>query len=331
MKPLFLLSLLLWQDAVYADACAGWSNPNLPGGGITNQTFLKESKFRFGVQFGLSYSEAGHTVDSTQFEPGVPISDQASEHHPHFYLGNMNLSGSYGITDLLSIGIEFPVKYVQTEVTFRGSDGIELNDFESIHHRDEVLFDPGDPSLLLKISLDRFLPDNVSLKFQGGITLPLGEIEEDPFELGSRGLVHQHIQFGTGTVNPTAGYVLNYKIVGLNILKWMDFSTSLYKNKKGFRGGSKTHTGIGILHPLATKNWGFLFQPEFYYESPDKWGSQQARNSGRTDIILTGGSTYQWNSAWTINLSLKAPVYRKTNGGQLETPLIMTFGLATDL
>ena len=220
---------------------------------------------------------------------------------------------------------------MQTSVTFTGPDGIKLTDFESIHHRDEILFGLGDPSLLLKTSLHRFLPNNVSLNFHWGITLPFGQIEEDPFELGSRGLVHQHIQFGTGTIDPTAGYGLDYKLLGLNILNWMNFSASAYKNEKGFRRGSKTHTGFGILHSLATKDWRFLFQPEFYHESPDKWKNQQARNSGRTDIILTGGFKYQWNSTWTCNLSLKAPVYRKTNGGQLETPLVIIFGLANDL
>ncbi len=242
----------------------------------------------------------------------------------------MTLSGSYGITDLLSVGIEFPIKYVQTAVTFTGSDGIALTDFESIHHRDEILFGTGDLALLLKTSMHRFLPNNVSLNFHWGITLPLGEIEKDPFELGSRGLAHQHIQFGTGTINPTTGYILDYEILGLDIINWMNFNTSIYKNKQGFRGGSKTHSGLGILHSLATKNWRFLFQPEFYHESPDKWGNQQARNSGRTDIIMTGGFKYQWNSAWTLNLSLKAPVYRKTNGGQLETPLVIIFGLANN-
>jgi hypothetical protein len=31
------------------------------------------------------------------------------------------------------------------------------------------------------------------------MSLPIGKTEENPFELGDRGLSHQHIQFGSGT------------------------------------------------------------------------------------------------------------------------------------
>jgi hypothetical protein len=40
---------------------------------------------------------------------------------------------------------------------------------------------------------------------RGGVTVPLGRTEPNPFTLGDLGLPHEHIQFGTGTWDPVVG------------------------------------------------------------------------------------------------------------------------------
>jgi hypothetical protein len=72
----------------------------------------------------------------------------------------------------------------------------------SIHHRNETLSGPGDPWLLLHRAQ---VLGAWTLAARGGVSVPLGRTEPNPFDLGRRGLPHQHIQFGTGTWDPLVG------------------------------------------------------------------------------------------------------------------------------
>src|SRR5262245_51979174 len=61
-----------------------------------------------------------------------------------------------------------------------------------LHHRSERRDGLGDIELSVHYRLNRW-------RFTGGVAVPTGEIEHNPYELGGMGLPHRHIQFGTGT------------------------------------------------------------------------------------------------------------------------------------
>ena len=70
---------------------------------------------------------------------------------------------------------------------------------EELHHRNETLVGLTDPWLSVRAGQQR---GPWSAIFRIGATLPVGNTVPNPFELAREGKVHEHIQFGTGTVDP---------------------------------------------------------------------------------------------------------------------------------
>ena len=104
--------------------------------------------------------------------------------------------GGFGLESVGSL------RHVTTRIRFEDLDRrpIVVPDGD-IHHRNETLLGPGDP-WLMAVTGRRMGAWSAAVR--GGVTIPLGRTEENPFELGRRGLPHQHIQFGTGTWDPLA-------------------------------------------------------------------------------------------------------------------------------
>src|SRR5688572_32805371 len=90
-----------------------------------------------------------------------------------------------------------PLRLISTTIEYFDTDGMAVELTEpGIHHRNENVTGLGDPMLLGWYG--RALGD-WRLTGRAGLSIPLGDTEEDPFALGDQGLAHQHIQMGTGT------------------------------------------------------------------------------------------------------------------------------------
>ena len=285
-------------------------------------------------------SDGSHEVEPDNYEPGIPVGSQASEHLSNFILGAFSLNVGYGLTDQFGLGIGLPYRVTRSSIDFLDKDGTKIPGFVSIHHRNEVIHGLGDISLVGKWSpLQSHGSKMMDFLLQAGISLPTGHIEPNPFDLSDQGKSHQHMFFGTGTYNPLIGYdFLFHTKKSFSLLNWTRIMTPLYENRFGYQAGTRIQSGLGYISGFGLSKWKFLIETDLYVEGTSKWGGTGKKavdddNSGRIDILIHLSAIWQLSNNLAINITGQTPLYRKVIGGQLETPILLSLevNLSTSL
>ena len=290
---------------------------------------MAKGRFRIGLSMMGSYVEASHTVDPLQWEPGIPDDEQAHVHGLDIGMMQWDLDAQFGLHERFAIELQVPVRATVIAASFEYDQGNDLPDFSSIHHRDETIAGLGDVMLGGRIGVVR--PEDVdrwTLALRVGLTLPTGKTEENPFLLGAMGEEHQHMFFGNGTVDPTAGFDTNLAFDKWSLVGWTAARIPLYANKHGYRGSRIVVGGIGARSGFGLEKWSFLLQPEVYYETPAQWANTAALNSGRTSLIATAGAFVMPKPGWLIHLQAKIPYKTWAQGGQLRWPFVAVAGFS---
>ena len=118
-------------------------------------------------------------------------------------------------------------------------------------------------------------------------SLPLGRTEPNPFALGDQGIRHQHIQFGSGTFDPVAGFDVLRAFGKVQVTGYGLAQTSLYENRHGFRAGTRLLAGLQGGRRLFGSLTGGLGL-DVLHEEPEWWDGriQQDGNLGRTEVLV---------------------------------------------
>ncbi|MDP7039138.1 MAG: hypothetical protein QGI45_08275 [Myxococcota bacterium] len=283
-------------------------------------------QWRFHASQSTTRVHSSHSVEEEQFEPGIAHEHQAREHRLHFWLSDFDLAAAYGVSPTVEIQMSLPVRLAISEVEFIDEHGDLLEDFESIHHRRETLFGPGDLRLqgvFHSGQLLGFLPGYWRVGL--GLSLPTGSIEKDPFKLGEEGKKHQHIFFGHGTVDPTMSLAWSWQGFAWGWQVSSSLQVPLYENRYGYRAASHSSLGVGLIYQYD-QVWRFLLESQVFHQGVAKWSGEQARNSGRTDLIPGIGLIYLLSTDDTFSLSVRSPQTLNMQGGQMEIPFILTLG-----
>lgn len=277
----------------------------------------------------LTSLDTSHGVEAEQFEPGIPLESQAHAHVLDLDLLNLHLVARLGLTRRFGVELEVPYREVRVDATFLDEEGERLPGFESIHHRTETVSGLADLQLVgrFRFHVPPAGEPGWILDALGGATLPTGDTEPDPFELGEQGHEHQHIFFGNGTVDPIAG-LEGYRSWGeTQGTGWVRLRVPVDENSHGFRAGTQVSAGFGVQPPFGTVSIDLLAQLEAYHEEPSRWGDQAARNSGRTDLILNLGGTWAPSPHWSLYAILKLPENLAAEGGQLDLSPSIAVGI----
>jgi hypothetical protein len=244
--------------------------------------------------------------------------------------GELRLHAEYGITSWLAADLLWSLRLVH--VGFQLEDAATRTPITppfgpDIHHRTETLVGPTDPWLSLRAA-KTFGP--WAFVFRLGVTLPVGSTVPNPFELAREGKVHEHIQFGTGTLDPLAGVEIRRSVGRFAITGWTLAKTSLYQNSHHFQAGSQLLFGANAAGGLWTRRFWFMLGALVYQEQPERWDgiTETEGNLGRTDLMLDTAITCRFAHRWSASLSARIPVYSYTVGAQLNTPAIVELGIA---
>jgi hypothetical protein len=135
------------------------------------------------------------------------------------------------------VELELPFDLKIMRARYELPDGTPFDNPEGdLHHRTESLLGLSDPRLVFHRRFAGALVEGDSVRLGFGVTLPFGKIEDDPYRLGDMGLKHQHIQFGTGTLDPLiqVGYLFAAGAFAWHASAGLHYP--LYPNSKGFRG-----------------------------------------------------------------------------------------------
>ena len=143
--------------------------------------------------------------------------------------------------------------------------------------------------------------------------------------------MHQHIQFGSGVVNPLLGGDLSYTwarvSARLSALAQLSFGQNLY----GFQAGSRVLGGAGVNIRVVE---GLLLGAtvDSVTELPERWDGriEQDGNVGRSDVLV--GAQVTWRLGMTtLLLSARVPVFQHFfadgHDGQLRYPAIVSLGV----
>ena len=297
------------------------------GGASSENTTLDPGAWTFSVGAGAAYSHAEHDVEPSQFEPHVEHDeDQARRHVLDFGMFQTTLIGSYGLRSWLTLKGMIPLRFTVSRARFLDAENNDLPDFSSIHHRDEWVVGFGDPLVAGRFRLPL---DGLASSLAGGLTMgvsmPVGNVEADPFVRGSKGLAHQHVFFGTGTWNPHLALDLSIAFDRWSLVAWTSVDAALYAGRRGYKGPTIVTAGVAARSSLGMDNWSFMLHPEVFHEEPATWGDNIAKNSGKTEVLLGAGVNYTMECGTVLGMVAKGPVYTQVLGGQLDIPLFVNF------
>ncbi len=245
---------------------------------------------------------------------------------------------SYALTRRIALELEAPVRSVKTRAAFEDARGTLRDDFSSIHHRNQTIDGIGDLTLATRWRVSpvsaaaeptsgstprRWLADLVI-----GVSVPTGKTEEDPFALGAQGLEHEHVFFGSGTVDPSLRLELHRSGQRADIYSWAGGSAALKSNSKGYRRGLSGSAGIGASTTFGMLRTSFQVQLELQYAEPSRWRSQAARNSGGTDVVAALGIAHRLLGGLVLRGQLRIPKNIAAKSGVLEPKTVALLGLS---
>jgi len=223
-------------------------------------------------------------------------------------LFHTELAADYGASDRLTVSLRLPYDVKDQVVHYTTLTGEPyIPPYGDIHHRTETLrgFSDG--------QLTAILPIGSSLQIGGGLSVPLGHTEPNPIELGREGKKHEHIQFGTGTVDPLVS--LNWvhplpSLGGLVLAAYADAQIPLYENSHGFKAPLNIRWSVGPTLPLGTT--GISLQYAGQYQSIGRWNGEEDEGSGfHNGGLLLRASFLPWKG-FRITPGIYGEIYSKS-------------------
>jgi thiol-disulfide isomerase/thioredoxin len=192
----------------------------------------------------------------------------------------------------------------------------------NVHHRDETLTGIGDPMVLGSLA-------SKYVTVRAGLTVPLGRTEEDPFVLGDMGIAHEHIQMGTGTVNPVISLDGGYTWEAWRFGGFAFTQQILYENSKGYQSGDRYAGGIFARRSFGP--WAARLGVDVQGETSERWNGVRHTdegNQGRIDAMLSIGASWAATEKLAFDAMVKIPFITHVVNGQLDMPAIVELGVA---
>ncbi len=246
-------------------------------------------------------------------------------HDVTLYFTELRLHTAYSFTDWLALDLlwslrvvvqRFVLEDLATRMPISPPFGVEL------HHRNETLVGLTDPWLSLRAgkTLGRWA-------FVGrlGATFPVGNTVPNPFELAREGKVHEHIQFGTGTVDPFGEAEVRRLIGRFTLSAVVLAKLTLYQNSNGYKAGDQVAASLRAWSDLWTHRWTFMLGASVINEQAETWNGveEEEGNLGRTDLMLDTSISVQLPRGVILSLAARIPVFTIAAGEQLATPAIV--------
>lgn len=247
-------------------------------------------------------------------------------HDQDLVITEARLAVDVGLTERFAASLMVPVRVVSTDIVYRNGFGMPVELVQpSTHHRNETLSGIGDPMLLGAYT--RVIA-GTRLTARAGLTIPLGRTEEDPFALGEMGEAHQHIQMGTGTVNPVLAVEVSRPIGAWQLGGFALTQQVVYENGKGYHAGDRYAAGLSLRRAVG-KRWSLRGGPEMQAETAERWNGilyTNEGNQGRIDVMIAAGAAWTVADRLALDLAVKVPLYTHVVGGQLDMPAIVELG-----
>ncbi|HEY8207079.1 MAG TPA: hypothetical protein VIG99_06350 [Myxococcaceae bacterium] len=289
---------------------------------------MEPAHLRLDVALDGSRAFAVHDTACPELGPICAVRPEPpQQHHTVLWLWEARALAEYGLVPGWALNAVLPFRLVQTRTTYTDLNGAPLVlDYENIHHRNETLAGIGDPQLWIHHGVN---VNGFALSQRLGVSLPLGRTQPDPEVLGALGLPHQHLQFGTGTVDPLVALEASRDIGGVGIAAFVHGQAPLYANGRGYQAGTRLLGGLQAQRTLGPVS--LRLGATLVHEFPERWNGLvplDDGNQGRTDLFVGAGATVPLSGDWSISVDVRGRAWGHVVGAQLELPLVaeVSFG-----
>lgn len=246
--------------------------------------------------------------------------------------GDVTLQARYGISDRFGVEAIVPYRLSRSRITYRTLEGAPFTpDPPDVHHANRTLTGFGDPWLLFGAGVHA---DPWSFGARAGASLPLGSTEEDPFALGDLGLEHEHIQFGSGTVQPIGALGVGRAFGGTSVSAVGLARFGVATNEHGYRPGDQFLAQALVTDPLGVPHASFSLGPTLFHETAETWQGQVGTegNLGRSDVYVEGRASWAPSGGrLAFGGTLRVPVWSESTGDQLDVPVSFRLSISTSM
>lgn len=231
-----------------------------------------------------------------------------------------------GLSPSLAAQLTVPLRSVRDRIEYEDLARAPFAPLSpELHHRNETLTRLADVRVGLQWA--RLAPP-WTFTASGGMSVPTGRTESNPFALGRLGVPHQHIQFGTGTVDPYATAVASRRAGAWSVTGSASARLSLVDNSLGHRAGNRFGATLSAARAVAGV-WGVRAGVEFAREQAENWDGlvEEEGNLGRTDLFASFAGSRKLGFG-TLGATVRVPLSSEVSGAQMDLPLVLQLSLS---
>lgn len=181
-----------------------------------------------------------------------------------------------------------------------------------IHHHDGVTEGMSDVTLLGRRHYPSLFRRGDGLMVSAGVSLPTGSTVENPYILGSHGIEHSHIQFGTGTVDPLfESWYVTPVHRAVSAAAFVSARWPLYENSHTFKAAREATVSLSAMRPIGHR-LGVRAELMTYVQGYGYWNG--VRDENMTGLLSTSAGIGASYSVGGLALSIdgRYPISQRT-------------------
>jgi hypothetical protein len=219
-------------------------------------------------------------------------------HHQGITMSRLNAGVALGLGQGWQVKGALPIDHKRLSIAYQDADGQPYQPpYGGLHHRNENLTGLGDAQW--QVEYFKRVGEPWVLGAGLGSTLPLGRIEADPYARAAKSLPHQHVQMGSGTVDPTASFSAIYSGHQWGFLSTVDGRIPLYANRNEYKPSGSARASFGPTF-RATSKLMFTLTTDVLGETQAFWDDTADPMSGRTAVGASVGAIYRFSTTWAL-------------------------------
>ena len=276
-------------------------------------------QFRVNINMLASPDAQGGHLESRGLSPtGEIVNAPLHRHRVALSTYRIDVGLQYLLNDRWTLQANVPYAVRDQEASIEWLDPVSPEEEQAIlrsrdiHHRDETYTGLADSDLFLGYKTHGLFKTDDILFARLGTTIPTGRTEENPWKLGDAGIEHLHIQFGTGTFNPTVSLQYSlpfYQRGSVNASTRGTFP--FYENSKTYRGPVELSYTIGWRYRLF--DW-LSFNGNYlgFYQSAAAWDGERDINTGLRYSMAALGVSLATLDGITVSANVMFPLTQQT-------------------
>ena len=248
------------------------------------------------------------------------------EHHQGVSMFRYQTTVSYGLGQGWQLMAMVPVDAKVLTIEYTTMDGQPYEPpYGDIHHRNETLIGLGDG----RIEAQRYkrMTSVWAIGAGLGLTTPLGRTEPNPYLLAEKSKKHQHMQMGSGTVDPVLSVTSAWSGPKWGGMLGFNGRLPILENHHGYKPSPIAQLRGGPSYRL-TEMLMATTEVSLAREWQAKWDGEPDRMSGRTVLTAGGALVYRLNPSWAVMVQGQSTLMQWSEATLIMQRLKGTFGVS---